>query len=45
MSLGSREILVTRPTSAIIQALALVAVLLPFFAWRRTRRSDAAAPA
>lgn len=43
MSLGSPEIFVTRPTSAIILALALVAILLPFFAWRRTGRSDAAA--
>ena len=38
MSLGSPEIFVTRPVSAVILAFALLAVLYPLFTWIRARR-------
>lgn len=37
MSLGSPEIFVTRPVSAVILAVAAAAVILPLVAWTRTR--------
>ncbi len=37
MSLGSPEIFVTRPVSAVILAIAAAAVILPLVAWTRTR--------
>lgn len=39
MSLGSPEIFVTRPVSAVILAIAAAAVILPLVAWTRTRRA------
>ncbi|MEX2642774.1 MAG: tripartite tricarboxylate transporter permease [Acetobacterales bacterium] len=38
MSLGSVDIFFTRPASAIILALAILAVLLPLLSWMRSRR-------
>jgi putative tricarboxylic transport membrane protein len=40
MSLGSPEIFVTRPVSAIILAVALLALLYPLITWMRARRSS-----
>lgn len=45
MSLGSPEIFFTRPMSASILALAFLAVLVPFLAWLRVRRSARTAAA
>ncbi|MGH6620595.1 MAG: tripartite tricarboxylate transporter permease [Alphaproteobacteria bacterium] len=42
MSLGSPEIFVTRPVSAIILAVALLAMLFPLIAWFRSRRASLA---
>lgn len=42
MSLGSPEIFVTRPVSAIILAVAFLAVLFPLFRWMRARRGGLA---
>jgi putative tricarboxylic transport membrane protein len=42
MSLGSPEIFVTRPVSAIILGFAVLAVLFPLIAWVRARRSGRA---
>ena len=39
MSLGSPEIFVTRPVSAIILAVAILSMLLPLFTWMRARRN------
>jgi putative tricarboxylic transport membrane protein len=40
MSLGSPEIFVTRPVSAVILALALLAVVLPLIGWLRSWRAS-----
>jgi putative tricarboxylic transport membrane protein len=42
MSLGSPEIFVTRPVSALILAFALLAILFPLVTWMRDRRSERA---
>jgi putative tricarboxylic transport membrane protein len=42
MSLGSPDIFVTRPVSALILAFALLAILFPLFTWMRSRRSERA---
>lgn len=42
MSLGSPEIFVTRPVSAVILAVALLAMLFPLIAWFRARRAGLA---
>ncbi|MPY76193.1 MAG: tripartite tricarboxylate transporter permease [Alphaproteobacteria bacterium] len=42
MSLGSPEIFVTRPVSAVILAVALLAMLFPLIAWFRSRRAGLA---
>ncbi len=41
MSLGSAEIFVSRPVSAIILGFALLAVLFPLVSWMRSRRTAA----
>jgi putative tricarboxylic transport membrane protein len=43
MSLGSPEIFMTRPASAIILALSFIVIVVPVFVWIRSRRTNRAA--